>query len=115
VLETAKESRKTSWEEVALTRNGKPWGQSGLGQAFKRAQERAGLSGWSFHKLRHFFVTELCRRGAPAHVVQRLAGQADLATTQRYAHVVAGDAEKAIALFGLGCNRPANTSAGPVQ
>jgi integrase len=101
-LEAAKESRKSPWGEVAITRNGKPWGQSGLTQSFERAQERAELSGWSFHKLRHFFVTELCRRGAPTHVVQRLAGHADLATTQRYAHVVAGDAEKAIALFGSG-------------
>jgi integrase len=98
-LERASKSRKSPWDEVAVTRNGKRWGQNGLTQAFERAQERAGLSGWSFHKLRHFFVTELCRRGAPTHVVQRLAGHADLTTTQRYAHVVAGDAEKAIALF----------------
>ena len=34
--------------------------------------------------------------------MQALAGHADLATTQRYAHVVAGDLRKAIATFGDG-------------
>jgi hypothetical protein len=43
---------------VALTARGKPWGESGLNQAFRRAMERAKLDGWSFHDLRHFFVTE---------------------------------------------------------
>jgi site-specific recombinase XerD len=60
---------------------------------------RAGFSGWTFHTLRHFFVTELCRMGAPPTTVQRLAGHAELTTTQRYAHMVSGDAERAIALF----------------
>lgn len=49
------------------------------------------------HSLRHFFITELCRRGARTMVVKQLAGHADLSTTQRYAHMVGSDLGAAIA------------------
>jgi site-specific recombinase XerD len=81
---------------VALTKHRKDWGESGLNQAFKRAQEKAGLDGWSFHDLRHFFVSELFRRGASAVAIQQLAGHADLTTTQRYADLDANDLRSAI-------------------
>lgn len=69
------------------------------GCAGSRAQARAKRDGWSFHDLRDFFATELFRRGASAPVVQQLLGHADLATTQRYADMVASDRKTAIALF----------------
>ncbi len=78
-----------------------PWGEYGLNQAFKRAQKRAGRGGASFHDLRHFFITELFRKGVSVPVVQQLAGHADLATTQRYADMVASDLTAAIAAFSL--------------
>ena len=81
---------------MALTALRKPWGESGLNQAFQRAQERAKRTGWSFHDLRHFFVTELFRNGARAAAIQQLAGHADLATTQRYADLDANDLRSAI-------------------
>jgi site-specific recombinase XerD len=82
---------------VAITARGKPWGEFGLNQAFGRAMKRAKLDGWSFHDLRHFFVTELFRNGASAVAIQQLAGHADLATTQRYADLDANDLRSAIA------------------
>ena len=54
----------------------------------------------TFHSLRRFFVTELFRRGGLVPAVQRLAGRAPLATTERYAHVVQDDLRAAIGLFG---------------
>lgn len=93
------EQKTSPWAAVALTSAGEPWGESGLNQSFKRAQRRCKLSGWCFHDLRHFFVTELFRRRAPAPAVQKLAGHADLATTQRYADMVASDMRAAIALL----------------
>ena len=99
LLEAMPKPRLKPWAPVAVTAQGKVWGESGLNQAFKRAQERAGRTGWCFHDLRHFFVTELFRRGAPAPAVQRLAGHADLATTERYADMSAGDLQAAIDLF----------------
>ncbi len=83
-----------------MTALGKPWGESGLNQAFKHAQRRAGRSGLCFHDLRHFFVTELFRKGIGAPTVQRLAGHAELSTTQRYADMTANDLRAAIAPAG---------------
>jgi site-specific recombinase XerD len=87
------------WAPVAVTGKGKRWGETGLNQALQQAQRRAGKSGWCYHDLRHFFATELFRRGASAPVVQQLLGHSDLATTQRYADIVASDRRAAIALF----------------
>jgi integrase len=74
----------------------KPWGDFGLNQAFKRARKKAGLNGWTFRDLRHFFLTELFRNGASARAIQMLAGRADLATTQLYADLDANDLRSAI-------------------
>jgi integrase len=98
-LEAGREGQTSPWSEVARTRYGKPWSDGGLTQAFERARDKAKLSGWTFHDLRHFFITELCRRGAPTMVVKQLAGHAELSTTQRYAHMVSSDLGAASALF----------------
>ena len=100
LLKAAKERRESPWGDVAVTVHGKPWSDTGLLQALKRAQARVGLKGWGVHSLRHFFITELCRRGAPTMVVKQLAGHSGLSTTQRYAHMVGSDLGAAIALFG---------------
>jgi integrase len=92
--EAAKQSKASPWAPVTVT--AKPWGENGLNQVFKRAMERAERKGWSFHDLRHFFVTELFRNRAPAIAVQQLAGHADLTTTQRYADFDANDLRSAI-------------------
>ncbi|MDQ2647188.1 MAG: site-specific integrase [Myxococcota bacterium] len=95
-LEASAPKKASPWAPVAVTALGKPWGEFGLNQAFRRAMERAKLRGWSFHDLRHFFVTELFRNGASAAAIQQLAGHADLATTQRYADLDANDLRSAI-------------------
>lgn len=46
----------------------------------------AGLPAIRVHDLRHIFVTHLFETGAPAPVVQALAGHSSLATTQLYSH-----------------------------
>jgi len=98
-LEPAAKAKASPWQEVALTAQGRPWGDFGLHQAFLRAQKRAGLEGWTPRSLRHFFVTALFGLGASAPVIQKLAGHSDLATTQRYADVDANDLRGAIGLF----------------
>lgn len=76
---------------------GQPWGDHALYHAFKSACRKLELTGFRFHDLRHAFVTELFRGGAPAPVVQRLAGHEHLATTQRYAHAQLPDLTAAVA------------------
>jgi integrase len=90
---------KTTRDLVAQTSHGKPWKESGLLQAFRRAQKKAGIAGFRFHDLRHFFVTELFRRGGSAPAVQMLAGHLHLSTTEKYAHMVQNDLRATIALF----------------
>jgi integrase len=102
LLKTAAPKQRTAVAIVAPTKAGKVWGEWGLRLAFMRAQKRAKLSGFRFHDLRHFFVTELFRNGAPAPAVQMLAGHADLTTTQRYAHMVTNDLRATIACLDRG-------------
>lgn len=84
---------------VATTDMGSQWSEIGILKAFQRAQKKAGLQGWRFHDLRHFFCSELFRRGASAPSVQALAGHAHLSTTERYAHVARSDLRATIGLF----------------
>jgi integrase len=87
---------------VAPSSRGGVWCDFALNGAFGRAAKRVGLTGFRFHDLRHFFVTQLFRGGAPAPAVQALAGHADLATTQRYAHMIESDLRAAIARLTSG-------------
>lgn len=64
------------------------------------ACRRAGLPpSRNIHMLRHTFCSHLAMRGAPARVIQELAGHADLKTTMRYMHLAKGSKEAAIALL----------------
>ena len=90
-------------ERASLTVEGKPWGEAGVRNAFVRALRRAEVPKWRLHDLRHFFVTALLNSGIPPHVVRELAGHADLATTQRYAHATAGDCNAAIVALSAAC------------
>ena len=61
---------------------------------------RAGLPpSRNLHRLRHTFCSHLAMRGAPAKVIQELAGHADLKTTMLYMHLARGSAEAAVALL----------------
>lgn len=86
---------------VAPSKRGLPWGDWGLHTAFQRAAKAAKVSGkFRVYDLRHYFVTSCFRARVPAPAVQRLAGHAELGTTQRYAHMVESDLENAIEALG---------------
>jgi integrase len=88
---------------IAVNVHGKPWGQHGLREMFRRVAKRVGITQEStFHHLRHGFVTVLLDRGVGAHIVQELAGHADLTTTQRYAHAIAKQKHRAIDVLNDG-------------
>jgi integrase len=90
---------------VAVSTRGARWGEGGLRNMFVRCAKRAGIEGSTTHHLRHGFVTTLLDRGVGAHIVQELAGHANLTTTQRYAHAVAKN--KRVAIDVLNTLRPA--------
>jgi len=52
----------------------------------------AGLGGRHFpHRWRHRYATSLARRGEDIHVVQRLMGHSNIATTSPYLHLLDAD------------------------
>jgi len=81
---------------VSLSPRGRIWGPTGLGASFVRACKRARIGHWRFHDLRHLFITSLFRSGAPAPVVQMVAGHLHLSVTQRYAHATSDDVTEAM-------------------
>ena len=72
-------------DHVCVNKWGKPWGDSGIWQAFRRNCKRLGIEGSRYHSLRHYFATQLFR-GTDARTVQLLLGHHSLQVTQRYAH-----------------------------
>jgi len=81
---------------VFPAKGGKPWGDSGLTQAFTRARKKAKLTGYTFHGLRHYFCSQLHEGGTPVQKIQELAGHEDVATTMRYIHSAQIDARAAV-------------------
>lgn len=105
---TAAVDGKAPEARVALSRRGTPWGDGSLYCMFVSVAKRAGIKGATTHHLRHAFVTALLNRGVGAHVVQALAGHADLSTTQRYAHALSTNKRAAIdTLDGIGGGKSA--------
>lgn len=68
--------------------------------AFKRFLKKAGLRERAFHSLRHYFITELVRRGAGLEAVRMLAGHTKLSKTQSYVHATGDDLRSAIGKLG---------------
>jgi site-specific recombinase XerD len=66
----------------------------------ERAQRKAGLPvTGGVHVLRHSFCSHLAMQGAPAKVIQELAGHANLTTTMRYMHLFPGAKDAVIRLL----------------
>lgn len=63
---------------------------------FWKFLKQQGIRRWSFHSLRHAFISELIRRGAGLEAVRLLAGHSTLEMTQRYAHATAADLRSAM-------------------
>ncbi len=93
-LKTALEALKAAWPErvgparpVVASERGR-FGANGVAHWFKRIYQDAGLTGASSHSGRRTLLTNLARccaqAGASLRDVQRIAGHADLGTTERY-------------------------------
>lgn len=66
---------------------------------FNRIYKMAGIDGASSHSGRRQFVTQLADRGINARLVQVLAKQKHLSTTQRYIDVNENALRNAVELF----------------
>ncbi len=74
-------------QPVVFSERGR-YGANGVAHWFKRIYQDAGLTGASSHSGRRTLLTNLARccaqAGASLRDVQRIAGHADLGTTERY-------------------------------
>src|SRR5687768_9405038 len=64
-----------------------PVSDSALSVAFNHALERARITDFRVHDLRHSFASHLLMAGSDLATVSRLMGHASLAMTMRYAHL----------------------------
>ena len=73
------------------------YGPMTVAKVVQRAGTAAEVSGRHFpHRWRHSYATSLLRRGADIHVVQRLLGHSNIATTTRYLHLSDADLSDAV-------------------
>ena len=73
------------------------YGPRALHDLVAEAGTSAGVAGRHFpHRWRHSYATSLVRRGEDSHVVQRLMGHSNIATTTRYLHLSDADLLAAI-------------------
>ena len=70
---------------VFKRKNGSDWGQIRTG--FEKAVERAGLSDFRFHDLRHTCASHLAMQGRPLKDIQEVLGHKSFSMTLRYAHL----------------------------
>jgi integrase len=70
---------------VFKRKDGLDWGQIRTG--FEKAVERAGLSNFRFHDLRHTAASHLAMRGRPLKEIQEILGHKSFSMTLRYAHL----------------------------
>ena len=60
---------------------------TGLGYRWSKLRELAGLDGVRIHDCRHTFASHAVMSGLDLYTVSRLLGHADVAPTERYAHL----------------------------
>lgn len=91
---------RSTGKRVFTARDGRELTTDRIKSTYHRCIRSSGVPRIPFHGLRHTYVTLLSVHvGAPQRVVQRLAGHADIRTTERYSHVVDADMRAAVDRF----------------
>jgi integrase len=85
---------------VFVTRNGKPYAPTEISAAFKKACGKAGLTGVTFHDLRHSFCTNMRRAGVDTLTTMAISGHRSIKVFKRYNTIAPQDLHKAIQQLG---------------
>ncbi len=86
VIEQRSKVRNIKNDYVFLNRDGGRINPISLGAAFRRSLEKAEITNFRFHDLRHCFATRMAQRGIDIYRISKLLGHKDIKMTQRYAH-----------------------------
>jgi integrase len=73
--------------------------ETGFRKAWVAVLERAKVTGFRWHDLRHHFASRLVQSGVPINTVRELLGHASLAMTLRYAHLAPDQKRAAVAML----------------
>lgn len=84
-------------EHVFHTRRGSRYVSAAT--TFKKSVERAGLTNFRFHDLRHTFASRLVMGGQDIRTVQELLGHKSITMTLRYSHLSPTHRAKAVAIL----------------
>lgn len=76
-----------------LNRDGEQWQKTALYNLVRKLGEAIGRPELHPHSVRHTAATSCLRNGMPVAFVRELMGHADLATTQRYLHLLPVDVQ----------------------
>ena len=95
-LEKALKAIERRGDHVITSHEGRHVTPNALTRRLATAQRRAGLETCGPHILRHTFCSQLVLRGVHVRTIQKLAGHAELATTEVYMHLVSEVEEDAI-------------------
>lgn len=75
---------------------------AGIGKAWERLMQAAGIADFRFHDLRHTFASKLVMAGIDLNTVRELLGQGDIKMTLRYAHLAPEHKAAAVETLVLG-------------
>jgi integrase len=88
---------RASDDLIFRTERGQPWATSLQGDRMRAACKRAGITGASFHTLRHTWASLSVMRGTPLMVVARNLGHRDTRMVElHYGHLSPGHVREAI-------------------
>ena len=77
-----------------------PFSKDYISKRFKRLLKDAGCSGnYSFHSLRHSFVSNLSSAGVPVDQIRELSGHSSISILQTYLHTNSEQLQKAVQSF----------------
>ncbi|MGB9716422.1 MAG: tyrosine-type recombinase/integrase [Thermodesulfovibrionales bacterium] len=87
IIELLKAKRKVvSMNGYVFTQNGEQLTKRTIQRQFSTAVNRAKITNFRFHDLRHTFATRLAQSGVDIYTIAKLLGHKDIRMTQRYAH-----------------------------
>ncbi|MFC1950982.1 tyrosine-type recombinase/integrase [Chloroflexota bacterium] len=90
-------------------------GPAALSAKIHRWAKKAGCPYIHAHSLRHFFATQLARKGASAREIQMLMGHSDMATSQRYIDLTSTELREAINRLVSDETETRETKSAPVE